>query len=107
MLPIWQGHQVSKTYADQSLVSYTYETTTSRRKSVLEALGQTKTYGDGLDDRVKSISYLNAVNPTPAVSLAYDNFFPRLASMTHGEGTTDYNYYAMFSDGALHLQAEF
>lgn len=101
-----QGRQISKTYADQSLVGYTYETTTSRLKSVLDALGQTKTYGYGLDDQVTSISYLNAVNPTPAVSFTYDNFFPRLASMTDGAGTTDYSYYPTFSDGALQLQTE-
>ncbi|EJB01774.1 RHS repeat-associated core domain protein [Rhizobium leguminosarum bv. trifolii WSM597] len=101
-----QGRQVSKTYADQSLVSYSYETTTSRLKSVLDALGQTKTYGYGLDGRVASIDYLNPVNPTPAVSFIYDNFFPRLASMTDGAGTTDFDYYPAFSVGALQLQTE-
>lgn len=101
-----QGRLTLKTYADNSTVTYTYENTTSRLKSVLDALGQTKQFSYAKDDRLSGITYLNAVNPTPNVSFAYDPFFPRLASMTDGTGTTQYSYFPPFVQGALQLQQE-
>lgn len=99
-----QGRPTTKKYADNSTVTYTYETTTSRLKSQTDALGQVKQNGYALDDRLSSISYLNAVNPTPNVSYAYDPYFPRLASMTDGTGTTQYSYGAVGDLGALQLK---
>ncbi|NTI46682.1 RHS repeat protein, partial [Agrobacterium rhizogenes] len=81
-----QDRQTSKTYADNSAVTYTYENTTSRLKSVLDALGQTKQYGYAIDNNLTGLTYLNAVNPTPNVSLTYDPYFVRMASMTDGAG---------------------
>lgn len=101
-----QGRLTSKTYADASAVTYTYEATTSRLKSVLDALGQTKQYSYANDDRPLGISYLNAVNSTPNVSFTYDPLYSRLSSMTDGVGTTAYTYYPVPSDGALQLQTE-
>ncbi|RWA64665.1 RHS repeat-associated core domain-containing protein [Mesorhizobium sp.] len=101
-----QGRLKQKTYADSSTVTYTYENTTSRLKSLLDALGQTKQFSYAKDDRLSGITYVNAVNPTPNVSFAYDTYFPRLASMTDGTGTTQYSYFPPFAQGALHLQLE-
>ncbi|KQV29314.1 peptidase C39 [Rhizobium sp. Root1203] len=101
-----QGRLTAKTYADQSTLTYTYENTTSRLKSVLDALGQTKQYGYALDDKLISLSYLNAVNPTQNVGFNYDVYFPRLASMTSGIGTTTYSYYPSFVDGAQQPRQE-
>lgn len=101
-----QNRLVSKSYADQSATIYSYENTTSRLKSVLDALGQTKQYAYAQDDRLKAITYVNAVNPTPNVGFTYDPFFPRLATMVDGSGTTQYAYYPAFSDGALQPQQE-
>ncbi|WP_163591346.1 hypothetical protein, partial [Klebsiella pneumoniae] len=64
-----------KTYPDTSTVIYTYESTTSRRKSLLDALGQTKQYGYARDNLLTSITYLNALNTTPNVIFAYDPYF--------------------------------
>ena len=69
-------------------------------------LGQTKQYGYDEDNELTGISYLNAVNPTPNVSFAYDAYFPRRASMTDGTGTTDYSYVPVGTLGALQLQQE-
>ena len=99
-----EGRLTQKTYPDTSTVAYIYESTTSRLKSVLDALGQTKQYGYAQDNLLTSITYLNAVNATPNVAFTYDPYFTRWASMTDGTGTTTYAYVPVGSPGALQLQ---
>jgi RHS repeat-associated protein len=109
-LTVWdidvEGRPTIKQYADSTTVSYAYENTTSRLKSVIDALGQTKQYAYAADDRVSGISYLNPVNPTPNVGFGWDSYFPRLTAMTDGTGTTQYSYMAPGTLGALLLQQE-
>jgi RHS repeat-associated protein len=101
-----QSRLIQKKYADNSTVTYTYEATTSRLKSVLDALGQSKQFTYANDNRLTAISYLNAVNPTPNVALSYDPFFSRVTSMTDGIGTTTYSYVPVGAPGALQRQQE-
>ncbi|BBU64376.1 hypothetical protein MSC49_43110 (plasmid) [Methylosinus sp. C49] len=101
-----RGRLTSKQYADSSTVSYSYETTTSRLKSVTDALGQIKQYAYANDNRLTGVAYSNAVNPTPNVAFSYDPYLPRVASMTDGNGATQYSYAGSFSFGALRLQQE-
>ncbi len=101
-----EGRLTSKQYADSSTVTYTYENTTRRLKSVTDAVGQTKQYSYAEDDRLAGIAYLNAANPTPNVGFSYDAYFPRLVSMTDGNGTTQYSYIPVGLPGALELQQE-
>lgn len=101
-----QGRPVTKQYADSSNVAYAYETTTSRLKSVTDALNQTKQLTYAVDDSLTNISYLNAVNTTPNVSFTYDPYYRRTASMTDGNGTTQYTYGVPFQLGALQLTGE-
>jgi hypothetical protein len=101
-----EGRRTQKQYPDASTLTYAYETTTSRLKSVLDALGQTKQYAYTPDDLLAGINYLNPVNATPNVSFAYDPFFVRRASMTDGAGTTTYGYVPIGAPGALQLQQE-
>ncbi|NTF59471.1 peptidase C39 [Agrobacterium rhizogenes] len=101
-----QDRQTSKTYADNSTVTYTYENTISRLKSVLDALGQTKQYGYAIDNNLIGLTYLNAVNPTPNVSLTYDPYYVRMALMTDGAGATTYTYNPSYVDGAQQLAQE-
>jgi RHS repeat-associated protein len=101
-----QGRLTSKQYADTSTVTYTYENTTSRLKSITDALGQVKQFSYAKDGGLTGITHLNAVNPTPNVTFTYDPFFPRLAAMTDGTGTTQYTYVPAGSLGALQLQRE-
>ncbi|RXT19601.1 peptidase C39 [Rhizobium leguminosarum] len=101
-----QDRQTSKKYADNSTVTYTYETTTSRLKSALDALGQTKQYSYAIDDNLSGLTYLNAVNPTPNVTFTYDPYYSRLVSMADGVGVTGYTYNASFVDGAQQLARE-
>jgi RHS repeat-associated protein len=101
-----EGRLTQKTYPDISKLTYTYENTTSRLKSVLDALGQTKQYSYAQDNQLAGISYLGAVNATPNISFAYDPYFPRRVSMVDGNGTTSYSYVPVGSFGALQLQQE-
>lgn len=96
-----ESRATAKTYADTTTVTSTYETTTSRLKSVLDALGQTKNYGYAEDNRLTAVTYTGAINPTPNVGFVYDPFFPRLTSMTDGTGTTNYNYVPVGMLGGL------
>jgi len=101
-----QNRQTSKTYADNTTITYTYETTTSRLKSALDALGQTKQYAYAIDDNLSGLTYLNAANPTPNVTFTYDPYYSRLASMADGVGVTTYAYTPSFVDGAQQLAQE-
>jgi RHS repeat-associated protein len=94
-----------KHYPDGSTETITYETTTSRVKSIKDALNQTKTFSYGLDDRITGITYTGAVNTTPNVTFTWDSYFPRKTSMTDGLGTTNYAYTAIGTNGALKLSS--
>ena len=96
----------AKQYADASTLTYTYENTTSRLKSVTDALSQVKQFSYAKDDRLLGISYVNAVNSTPNVTFAYDPYFPRLVSRTDGSGTTQLSYVPVGAPGALQMRQE-
>ena len=52
------------------------------------------------------VSYQNALNPTPSVVFTYDPYFPRIATMSDGTGTTNYSYVPVGKLGALQLAEE-
>ena len=101
-----QNRVTGKQYADGSQVTNTYENTTSRLKSITDALEQVKSFTYAKDNRVTGVAYTNIVKPTPNVSFTYDAFFPRIASMTDGSGTTSYGYYPAGVLGALRPHTE-
>ncbi|WP_332772049.1 RHS repeat-associated core domain-containing protein [Phenylobacterium sp.] len=101
-----QGREITKTYADSTTQTFVYETTTSRLKSVTDALSQTKSYAYAQDDALVGITYTGAVNTTPNVSFAYDTYYPRITSRTDGAGTTQFTYVAVGSQGALRVLQE-
>jgi RHS repeat-associated protein len=101
-----QNRVTGKQYADGTLVANTYENTTSRLKSITDALEQIKSFGYGTDDTLTNTAYANAVNPTPNVSFAYDPYFRRITSMADGNGTRAYTYQPVGSLGALQLLNE-
>lgn len=100
------GRLIGKQYPNTTTVTYTYETTTSRLKSVTDAASQVKTYSYARDDRLLGIAYTGAVNPTPDVGFTWDPYFPRLASRPDGAGTTQFTYVPVGSLGALQVQQE-
>jgi RHS repeat-associated protein len=87
-----EGRLAAKVYADGSRVSYNYENTTSRVKSVVDEKGQYKLFSYNLDDSISSVSYPNATVPTPTVSYTYDPNYARAATMQDGVGTIVYTY---------------
>jgi RHS repeat-associated protein len=101
-----QDRVTAKQYADGTQVVNTYEGTTSRLKSLTDALLQVKTFTYGKDDTPTNITYSKSVNPTPNVSFAYDPYFRRITSMTDGNGTRNYAYQPVGSLGALQIAKE-
>jgi RHS repeat-associated protein len=87
-----QGRPTAKQYADGSAVNYLYETATSRLRQVTDENQQTTVYSYNVDDTLRFIGYGNAQIPTPSVTLAYDPYYLRLASIKDGIGTTIYSY---------------
>ncbi len=101
-----QSRPVGKRYANGTAETYTYETATSRLKSVKDALNQVKTFGYARDDRTASLTYTNTVNQTANIAFTYDAFFPRVATMVDGIGTTRFQYQPVGAAGALKLAVE-
>jgi len=87
-----EGRVTSKTFADTKSISYTYESSTSRLKSVTDAKNQTTNYQYFADNDLKQISYTNAQSATPTVSFTYDPNYNRVSTMIDGTGTTTYTY---------------
>ena len=101
-----QGRVTREVRPNGSAKEFTYETTTSRLKKVKDAKNQETQFSYYLDNKVQQISYVNAQVTTPNVSFTYDSTEGRLATMTDGEGTTNYSYNPVTSSpslGADHL----
>jgi len=87
-----QGRLTAKEYGDGSKVSYFYENASGRLRQVVDEKLQIKQFSYHRDNALRSIHYLNAFVPTPAVTFSYDPDYSRRDSMTDGMGTTHYNY---------------
>ncbi len=96
-----QGRLTAKEYADGARVLRTYESTTSRLKSIRDEKGQFTFYDYYDDDSRRRISYPNAQIATPSVSFTYDPNYARLLTMQDGIGTTLFSYHPAGSLGAL------
>lgn len=88
-----QGRPIAKIYPDHSTVTYTYDVFRSKLKTRTDALGQTTVYTFNPDDELYQTAYVNAINPTGAVTNFWDYNFKRLASVFKSDwGTTSYTY---------------
>ena len=96
-----QSRVIGKTFADNTSISYVYESATSRLKSMTDALNQTTNYQYFADDNLRQISYSNPIRATPAVSFTYDPNYNRVKTMTDGAGTTTYGCNPITSPPAL------
>ena len=101
-----QNRVTGKQYADGTQVLNGYENTTSRLKTITDALNQVKTFTYAKDDTLTNIAYTKSVITTPNVSFAYDPYFRRITSMTDGNGTRAYSYQPIGALGALKLLKE-
>jgi RHS repeat-associated protein len=96
-----QGRITQETRADGTTTThYTYDTTTSRLKTVTDPKQQVTTYTYNLDDTMQQVAYTNAQVPTPSVSYTYDASYNRVATMVDGTGTTAYAYHPSGELGA-------
>lgn len=87
-----QGRKIEKVYADQTAVSYAYESGAGRMLSRKDALNQTTNYFLNSDGTTFATGYQNAVNPTSAVINTFDNKFSRISSVQNDWGTISYSY---------------
>lgn len=109
-----EGRLYQKVFADSTAINYLFEGqsapntvgTTSRLKSVADALSRRTNYSYNADNNISQITYTdlsgNALNPpTPGVSYTYDAYHNRLATMTDGGGATTYAYHPITSSPIL------
>jgi len=96
-----QGRVVEKRNADGSSAEYEYHPYSGWLELASDAENQEKSYAYAKDGRVLSVEYLREDNPTPDVSFTWDAFYPRMATMTDGTGTTAYTFGPAGSPGAL------
>jgi RHS repeat-associated protein len=87
-----QGRLISKSYSDGKVISYQYDSTTSRLRQVTDAKGQKIQCSYYIDDNLKQVSYTNTLIATPSVSFTYDAHYNRVTTMTDGTGITTYGY---------------
>src|SRR5205085_9354748 len=87
-----QSRVSSKVFHDTKSISYAYENTTSRLKSMTDSKNQTTNYQYFADNDLKQFSYTNAQIATPTVNFTYDPNYNRWITMADGTGTTTYAY---------------
>ena len=95
-----ENRVTSKRYANGKSQSITYESAVSRIATVADALDQIKAFTYNDDNSTATIGYAST-QPTPSVSFTYDPDYPRLLSMTDGNGTTSYTYNPIASSPAI------
>ena len=100
-----QGRLQEKQFADGRKISYAYESSTSRLKSITDSKSQVANYGYFLDDNLKQEIFTNTIIPTHTASYAYDSVYNRLNSMIDSLGTTNYAYYPVTVPAALGARA--
>ncbi len=87
-----QGRKIEKIYADQSSITYGYESGAGRMNLRKDALNQVTNYFLNSDGTTFATGYQNAVNPTSAVVNSYDSKFSRISSVQNDWGTISYSY---------------
>lgn len=101
-----QSRVTSKVFADTKSISYSYENTTSRLKSMTDAKNQVTNYQYFADSALKQISYTNTAGqplnpPTPTANFTYDPNYKRIATILDGTGTTTYTYKPITGSASL------
>jgi RHS repeat-associated protein len=88
-----QGRITRKIYADSTAINYAYDPNSSNLRSRMDALSQKTVYSYYPDDKSFQKTYINAVNPTAAVTTIWDPYFERVISAYKPDwGTISYSY---------------
>lgn len=90
-----RGRVTAKHYPDATQETYVYNATDGRLDSFTDAKGQVTNYTYNADGSIAEISYDNEEVSTPSVTYTYDTYYPRVATMEDGVGTTTYTYNAI------------
>ena len=91
-----ENRPISKTFADGSAYAYTYETSTSRLKTVTDPKGQVTTYTYNDDDTPHQVAFADST-----VALSYDTPYPRLLGLTKTITATSASYATAFTYNAV------
>ncbi|RTL42340.1 MAG: LysM peptidoglycan-binding domain-containing protein [Candidatus Melainabacteria bacterium] len=88
-----EGHPITKTYADGTVVNYNYDQYAARLRTKTDALNQKTVYMFNQDDTQNVVGYRNAVNATAPVLYTWDTNYKRLSSVKKPDwGTYTYTY---------------
>jgi RHS repeat-associated protein len=82
------GRPVAKIFSDGKVNEFSYSPESGRLLWTKDAKGQFTNFSYNPDDTISQIDYGNAGISTPTVNFSYDPWFPRLARMKDGLGTT-------------------
>ena len=97
------GRVTTETRADGTTEkAYTYDLA-GRLTTITDPMAQVTTYTYNLDDSLASIAFTNETIATPDISYTYDPYYPRVATMVDGNGTTSYSYTASGTNGTGQL----
>lgn len=99
-----QGRVTSQLYAGVT-TTFAYDGI-GRLVSTIDGKSQATTYSYAADNNLLSIVFANAPVPTPSVQYSYDSAYPRVSSMSDGNGTTFYTYHPSGTLGAGYLASE-
>ncbi|MEY2564931.1 MAG: hypothetical protein QOH88_3124 [Verrucomicrobiota bacterium] len=95
-----QGRVTAKTYPDRRSETYQYEPKSGRLATVMDAMSQQTHYQYFGDNALKQIDHTSNTRAGVSVSYTYEPDYPRLATMTDGQGITSYGYYPVSVLGA-------
>jgi RHS repeat-associated protein len=96
-----ENRPIAKQYADGSMITQVYENSTSRPLCKYDEEGQQTLYSYYPDNNVRSISFPNAIIPTPTVTFTYDPNYNRILTMQDGVGMTTFSYNPVVGPPAL------
>ena len=95
-----QGRVTREIRADNTTdTHYTYDLA-GRLKTITDPKEQVTTHSYNFDDSVSGTGFTDEVIATPDISYTYDAYYPRVATMVDGIGTTSYTYKSAGTNGA-------
>jgi len=87
-----QGRLITRINADKTTEHFAYGPTSTRLKSRIDALNQVTNFSYNLDNSLARVSYSNAVNATPGITLTYDRKYPRYSTLKNDLGEISFHY---------------
>jgi RHS repeat-associated protein len=99
-----QGRVTEKKYPDRRSERYEYEPKSGRLSTVTDAMAQQTHYQYFQDNALKKVDYTSTGRAAVSIAYTYEDDYPRLATMTDGQGMTGYSYWPAGVLGAGKLE---